>query len=132
MIKYATKSTTSVTDIFKVYGLFKLSRDVAISLVPGSIAAPVTIDVSRPTNNMIPVAIITIVFAKVLKDVLTPALVGVFRIGSSITTKLTVNTYDRTIKASGTVRVNRVRNTVDNLTVKVYKVVAILFSVLVV
>lgn len=112
-------------DVLTVTTLFELSRERCIALLPGSVAATVNVKVDRRLNNCIAIAITIVIVANILNGVFTGTLYGVFRVARPVTGKVTVNASSRTINATGTVRVNRTRNTVDDLSVTISKVLAI-------
>lgn len=74
------------------------------------------------------VAITIVVIAKIVKGVFTRGVYGLFRVDSPITGNIKVKSTSRTVKASGTVRVKRVRKTVDDLSVTISNLVAIIMS----
>lgn len=127
-LKLATNIVADLIAILILSILVKLSRRSCIALLPGSVAATVNVNMSRRLNKCIAVAITIVIIANILKGVLKRFIYGVFEVARPVSGKLTLNTSSRTVKATGTVRVNRVRNTVDSLTVTITKVLAIIFT----
>lgn len=120
-----------LTDLYSMLLLtliFRFSRTTCIAFLPGSVAATVNVNISRRLNNRISMAIIIVVVANIVNGVFTRGFLGLLYVGRPVTGNVTVNYSTRTLNATGTVRVNAVRNTVDDLSVIIYNIVAMVNS----
>lgn len=126
VVKVISNILTDLIDILVLTGLFDLDRRRCMALLPGSVAATVKVNISRRLKNVIAVAITIVVVANILKGVVTRAIVGLTHVRRPVTGNLTLKASTRTVNATGTVRLNRVRNTVDDLTVTITNLLAIM------
>lgn len=126
VVKVISNILTDLIDILVLTGLFDLDRRRCMALLPGSVAATVKVNISRRLKNVIAVAITIVVVANILKGVVTRAIVGLTHVRRPVTGNLTLKASTRTVNATGTVRLKRVRNTVDDLTVTITNLLAIM------
>lgn len=125
LVDYLTKVVDNLIAVVDLTLVLQVDRVAAVSALTHSVAVTVTLSAARLVNKITKVVITKIVFTNVFKAIISKVVFEVFEVRRPVTGKLTLNTTSRTVKATRSLGTDRLRNTVDDLTVIMSNIIVI-------